>query len=413
MKNERKQFYRKKIFVIPLTLLIILAAALPLIYRYRTPIMVRLLKEKELPVVVVSGSWEEMGYKIASNPKFSKNMHRLAGMFKRSFPPGKASSYYEKIKPLMPESIISQMTGMAKGLSEANNISYDEAWDDVIVWNFFMASTYLNGCTAFAVNTGNELYLAHNTDLPYLYGFGGSVIIFNPSDNSGYKFLSYYQPSFVGVALAENETGLAVVFNAAYPTKRDFGLPPEMFVRKIIEECSGIDEAVNSFNSFLESGGKFAHNGCILTLMNFKTGDMARIEVAPDRIEVEYGWQSDDKKYLITTNHYRMMPERNGKDDFNTSSYARFERCNMLVKSQKDFSRETILKILSDHDGRDHGTEHTICRHTNINEGTIDFLYFDSNFTLNYIEGHPCEYWEDKSVLKEVKWIDILGKDIS
>ncbi len=413
MNKREKRFYQKKKFIIPAILVVILALAIPIIYHYRTPIMVSFMREKTLPVVTVSGSWEEMGYQVASNPKFSKNMHRLAGMFKSSFPPEKASSYYEKIKPLMPESIISQMKGMARGLSEANEISFDEAWDDVLVWNFFMVGTYLKGCTAFAVNTGNDLYLAHNTDLPYLYGFGGAIIIFNPSENNGYKFVSYYQPSFAGAALAENETGLAVVFNAAYPTKRDFGLPPDMFVRKIIAECSSVEEVVDSFNTFLENGGKFAHNGCILTLMDFKTGKMARIEVAPDRIEVEYGWQSDQINYLVTTNHYRMMPKRNGKDDFNTSSYARFERCNMLVKSQKDFSQDTILKILSDHDGQDHGTGHTICRHQDINTGTIDFLYFDSNFTLHYIEGHPCNYWHDKSVLREVKWKEILNKAVS
>ncbi|RMF95377.1 MAG: hypothetical protein D6734_05665 [Candidatus Schekmanbacteria bacterium] len=408
--ERKKSLFRKKIFIIPFSLLIIIVAALSLIYHYRTPIMISLLREKTLPVVVVSGTWEEMGYQVASNPKFSKNIHRLAGMFKSSFPPEKALSYYEKIKELIPKDIIEQMRGMAKGLSEANNISFEEGWNDVLIWNFFMVGTYIRGCTAFAVNTGKELYLAHNTDLPYLYSFGGAIIIFNPKDTGKYSFVSYYQPSFVGATLTENETGLAIVFNAAYPTNRDYGLPPEMFIRKVIEECSSVDEVISSFKSFIENGGKFAHNGCILTLMDFKTGKMARIEVAPDRIEYEYGWQENDKQYLVSTNHYRLMPERNGKDDFNTSSYARFERCNMLVKLQKNFSQQTILKILSDHDGQDHGTAHTICRHEDINKGTIDFIYFDSNFTLYYIEGHPCDYWHNKSLLQKVKWKEILQK---
>ena len=284
------------------------------------------------------------------------------------------------------------MRGLARGLSNTLDISYDEALSDVLVWNFFMLSTYNNSCTAFVVNSPGGVFIAHNTDIEYLYNLGRAVIIFKPDEGLGYPFVSFFSPGFVGVGLGENLAGLTVVYSAAYPSERDYGLPPLMMVRKIMEECGSIEETIRAFQSFLEGRGRFAHNGANLTFIDFKTGQMVLVEIAPDRVEADSGMKWEDKKFVVATNHYHLMPERN----------------KLLLKIEEDFNLESILKILSDHDGQEGGTNHTICRHKNLNYGTGSSHIFTDQFVFYYALGNPCCYWKDPTVLKTVRWKGML-----
>ena len=410
MTEKKKRFFQKKAFVISICVFLAIGISLSVVRHYRTPIILYFMGSKTLPVVVVKGTWEEMGYQVGSRKEFAKDIHQLVKFFTMSVPAEKSFLYYEKVKHLLPASINEQMKGLAKGVSESMDIPFDEAWKDVIVWNFFIPNTYLKSCTAFAVTTPKGSYLAHNTDLDYLYGLGGAAIIFKPNPGLGHPFISFFNPGFCSVSLAENLEGLAVVFNAAYPNGRDYGIPPELFLRKVIAECSSIEEVVSSFDSFIRNGGRFAHNGSNSTFLDFKTGKMVRVEIAPDKVEFDYGTTDGDKKYVLATNHYRLMPERNGKDDFNTSSYARYERCRMLLETTDDFNMTSIFKILTDHDGKAYGTNHTICRHEDLNKGTINSIYFDGDFTLHYILGNPCNYLKDLSLLQTIRWKEMLEK---
>lgn len=404
----QKRFYQRKFFKIFAGVFFLLAVLLGGFNYYRTPILIALLGKNDCPVVVVAGTWEEMGYQVGSRTDFSKGIRRTASFARKSFPPEKAKHYFDTMQALIPHSVLAQMKGLARGLSEALDISYDDAWDDVLVWNFFMPSTYMKGCTAFAVNASEGDFLAHNTDLEYLYGLDSAVLIFKPDPGLGYPFVSFFSPGFVGVGLGENDKGLAVVFNAAFPSERDYGLPPLMMVRKIMQECDSIDATIQTFQSFLNARGRFAHNGAILTFMDFKTGEMARIELAPDQVEVDRGLQRGQNQLVTATNHYLVMPERNQRGDYNTSSYARLERVDMLLRMQQHFSVESILKILSDHDGKGQGTNHTICRHKDRNVGTISTHIFDDQFVLYYIQRNPCRYWKQPTILQTVRWQEIL-----
>ena len=367
-----------------------------------------LFGKKVYPVFIVSGTWEGMGYQVGFRTDFARGIRRTASLVRRSFSKEEAQLYFDRVEPLIPQSILEQMRGLARGLSDNLDISYHEAWGDVLVWNFFVPHTYIKNCTAFAINSPGGTFIAHNTDLEYLYSLDGAVIIFKPDPGLGYPFVSFFSPGFVGVGLGENLAGLAVVYNAAYPSERDFGLPPLMMVRKVMEKCGSLEEAIQAFQSFLKGGGRFAHNGANLTFIDFKTGGMALIELAPDRVEVGYGKRMGNKKFVVSTNHYRLMPERNQHEDDSTNFYARLERARMLLTIEDNFTLESILKILSDHDGKEQGTNHTICRHKNLNYGTSSSHIFDDQFVLHYILGNPCRYWEDPTILQTVRWREML-----
>jgi len=404
----KKRLYRGKGFFIFLGVVLLLGVLLGGVYYFRTPILINLFGKEAYPIAVVSGTWEEMGYQLGSRIDFAKGMRRTASFMRRSFSPEKSKLYFDKVESLIPQSILEQMRGLARGLSDALDISYDEAWKDVLLWNFFVPSTYMESCTAFAVNSPEGAFIVHNTDLEYIYTLDGAVIIFKPDSGLGYPFVSFFSPGFVGVGLGENLVGLAVVYNAAFPSERDYGLPPLMMVRKIMEECGSLEEAIQALHSFLKGGGRFAHNGANLIFIDFKTGEMALIELAPDRVEVDRGLKRGNKRFVLATNHYRLMPERNQREDYNTSSYARIERAKMLLTIEDNFTVESILKILSDHDGKEHGTDHTICRHKNLNVGTSSSHIFDDQFVLYYILGNPCRYWKNPSILQTVRWREIL-----
>jgi predicted choloylglycine hydrolase len=406
----KKRFYRRKVFLIPVCAVLLVAVGLAGLYYFRTPLLLALLGTDAHPVVVVSGTWEEMGYQLGSRVEFAQSIRRTASFQRGAVPLEKAKLYFEKAEPLLPKSALEQMKGLARGVSEALSISFEDAWGDILVWNFFVPNTYIKGCTAFAVTTPKGRFLAHNTDLEYIYNLGGAVIIFKPDPGLGYPYVSFFSPGFVGVAMGENSAGLAVVYNAAFPSRRDYGLPPLMMVRKIMRECGSLDEVVRTFQSFLDEGGRFAHNGANLLFMDFNAGQMARVELASDRVEVDRGMTWEEKHFVLQTNHYCLMPERNKREEDNTSSYARFERAKMLLKVQEDFTVESVLKMLSDHDGEKQGHNHTICRHKNINVGTNNTLVFDDQFTLYYLLGNPCRYGKNPKILQVVRWKELLEK---
>lgn len=404
----KRRFYKRKVFYICLGVICLLGVLLGGLYYFRTPILMTLFGKDAYPVVVVSGTWEEMGYQTSSRMDFAKSIQRTVSYMSKSFSPEKAQLYFDKVEPMIPHNIVEQMRGLARGLSDTLDISYDKAWKDILVWNFFIPSTYIKSCTAFAVNSPGGAFIAHNTDQEYIHTLDGSVSIFKPDPGLGYPFVSFFSPAFVGVCLGENLAGLAVVYNAAFPSKRDYGLPPLMMIRKVMEECGSLDETIQVFQSFLKEGGRFSHNGANLIFIDFKTEEMALIELAPDRVEVDRGKRWGNKKLVLTTNHYCMMPERNQREEYNTSSYARFERAKMLLRIEEKFTLESIIKILSDHDGKEQGTNHTICRHKNINTGTCYFHAFDDQFALYYTMGNPCRYWQDPTILQTVRWKEIL-----
>jgi predicted choloylglycine hydrolase len=269
----------------------------------------------------------------------------------------------------------------------------------------------MESCTAFAINSPGGLFLTHNTDDYYLLTLEGAVTIFKPNQGLGYPFVSFGSAVFGGVTMGENLAGLAVVYNAAFPSNKCLGLPPPIMIRKVIQECGSIEEAIQVFQSFIDGGGCFGYMGGNVTLIDFKIGEMARLELASDRVEVDHGTTWENNRFVVSTNHYRLMPERNQRKDYNTSSYARYERTLMLLKMGEDFSVEKIIKILSDHDGKKHGTNHTICRHKNLNLGTSNSLFFDDQFVLYYILGNPCQYWEDPTTLQMVRWREMLDQN--
>ncbi|MBW1838742.1 MAG: hypothetical protein JRI49_02310 [Deltaproteobacteria bacterium] len=404
----KKRLYKRKGFYICLGVICLLGFLLGGFYYFRTPILIALFGKNAHPVVIVSGTWEEMGYQVGSRADFAKGIRRTVSFIHKAFPPDEAKLYFDRAAPMIPQSIMDQMKGLARGLSDALSISYDDAWRDVIAWNFFMPSTYIKSCTAFAVTSPGGKFIAHNTDQEYIHSLDGAVIIFKPDQGLGQPFASFFPPGFVGAGLAQNHSGLTVVFNAAFPSERDYGLPPLMMVRKVMEECGSLEDAIQTFQSFIKEGGRFAHNGAIMTFIDFKTGEMACVELAPDRVEVKRPQKVGNKKFIAATNHYRLMPERNQREEYNTSSYARLERVEMLLTIKDTFTSKSILKILSDHDGQEHGTNHTICRHKNLNFGTISFHLFDDQFVLYYILGNPCRYWKDPTILQTVRWKEMM-----
>jgi len=397
----------KKLYSIAVVFFFSVCLCLGLLFYFRTPVLTAFLGKEKVPVVVVSGTWEDMGFQIGSRNEFAAGIRRTAWLARRLFPPERARSYFKRVESFIPRSSLDHMRGIAKGVAAVSDISYDDAWEDILLLNFAYMPA---GCTAFAVCSQAGSYIAHNTDEYYVLTFSQAVIVFNPDNESGYPFVSFGSPAFGGVMMGENTEGLAAVCNAAFPSDRVLGLPPQFLVRRSLEECSSIEDAVRLFTSFVEKGGRFGYIGYNITYIDFTAGKLARLEIAPDRVEVDYGQAWGEKRFVAAANHYSLMPGRNQRAEHNTSSYARYERVKLLLKREKSYNTETIVRILADHDEQRHGTNHTICRHTNLNKGTCNCLFFDSTFTLYYMLGNPCRYSENPQALQTIRWTDMLGR---
>ena len=167
MPDIKTFFFRKKLLILfSCILLCLLGSVLAVAYYFRTPVILYFAGEKAYPVITVSGTWEEMGFQLGSRPDFAKRIHQLTPMFAKACPYEKARDYYNRIQYLISGSIQEQMNGLARGEAEILNIPFEEAWKDILVWNFFITITYMKGCTAFAVSTEKGAFLAHK----YLLG---------------------------------------------------------------------------------------------------------------------------------------------------------------------------------------------------------------------------------------------------
>lgn len=402
----------KKFLLILTGAVIVTAALVAGAYYFRTPLLLGMFGTSTCPVVVVSGTWEEMGYQIGSRRDIAVKTSRLAMLIRRSFSAEDAGRYYKKAEPFLTEDIKAQMKGFARGLADSLQVSYAQAWDTVLVTNFYLPYNETIQCTAVAVTSPEAAFLAHNSDDLYLNTIvRATIVIFNPAADSGPAFFSFSPlPVLAGVMLGENASGIAVAYNAACQAKGDYGLPPYIMVRRVMQECTSIEEVVHTFQSFIADGGRFSQEGSILTFIDFKTKQVARIEVASDRVEIDRGTSKDGSTTVVGANHYRMMPERNRHSEWSLSSYARFERAGVLLSMRKENTLQSILQLMSDHDGMPNGCGYTICCHRDLNFGTVFTHIFDDQFALHFIEGNPCRYGKDPAILQTIRWKEILAE---
>jgi hypothetical protein len=349
------------------------------------------------------GSYKEIGRQVARTyPDFI--IDAVVSVFGGGLgiTPDVAQSQYDAIEDVIPDSIKDYMEGMALGLTEVRPLSYETAWDMVVV-NSFAINTLnipsddsnakdLFGCTAFAVSSEAGTFLAHNTDNQKGYEHNGAVIYVQPT-NGDNSYLHQTTPAFVDVMLALNDKGIAVTFNVGNPNvNATMGLPPVFMVRYVMEKASTLKEAVDYFTDFIDDGNKYGYGGAIFLLVDFNDSSMAKIQVRSEKVKVTYGEElKSGVTYLATTNHFDEDFRSDDPDYYYESSFKRYERLMELLPALTTYDVDSCWTILTDHGDGD-PDNNTICRDGNMTGTTVSHVFTADK--MYYTLGRPNKYLE-------------------
>jgi hypothetical protein len=346
------------------------------------------------------GSYFEIGKQIA-HADFDLFLN-IANQFTLSDAP-LAQSIYDEIEPVIPESIKAHMHGLAYGLTEVAPLSYEMAWNMVLVGAFFIETMNLpvpasadgkneqGGCTAFAVSSADGTFLCHNTD-NYKGNENFGTIFYIVPENGDNSYVHFFAPNFVDAALALNDKGLGITFNVGNPnTDAAIGLPVLFMVRYVMEKAATLDEAVHYFTDWLDSGNTYGTTGAIFLLVDFKDSSMAKLQVSTEKIRVTYGEElKPGVTYVATTNTYDA--DFSGEPDYYyESSSMRFARLMELLNQAETYDLETCWSILTDH-GDGPPNNNTISR-----KGSSTWTTMSNIFTTDmfyYTLGIPSSYFE-------------------
>ncbi|MBW2652254.1 MAG: thrombospondin type 3 repeat-containing protein [Deltaproteobacteria bacterium] len=315
--------------------------------------------------------------------------------------PEVAQSQYDTLEEVIPDSIKDYMEGMAQGLTEVRPLSYETAWDMVVVNSFAINTLNMPsgdrkardwfGCTAFAVHSEAGTFLAHNTDNNKGYEHNGAVIYVQPT-NGDNSYLHQTTPAFVDVMLALNDQGLAVTFNVGNPNvNATMGLPPVFMVRYVMEKAKTLKEAVDYFQNFSDEN-MFGYGGAIFLLVDFKDNSMAKIQVRSEEIKVTYGEElKPGVTYIASTNHYDEDFRSDDPDYYYESSFKRYERLMELLPALEAYDAESCWSILTDHGDGD-PDNNTISRDGSSTGTTVSHVFTAD--TMYYTLGRPHTYLE-------------------
>ncbi|MBD3254908.1 MAG: hypothetical protein GF383_07430 [Candidatus Lokiarchaeota archaeon] len=160
----------------------------------------------------------------------------------------------------------------------------------------------LNNCSAVGIaakkSSTSGVLMIKNWDGPE---FLGEFTIFRklvPSEDNKFSTIGSGVSGLIGINNGINEKGLSIVYNYAYPKNiGDKGASAMILIRGALETCSTVEETVSYLKKYPRLGGA---NIMVADL----NGDLAVLEVGPDRIEVRRQGDDGEKSYLICTNHY-------------------------------------------------------------------------------------------------------------
>lgn len=201
-------------------------------------------------VVILEGTPEEMGtaHGLLLNKQIAANRARIfaaatAGALARgeSFI-DRTDEAIRRTRPYVPKRFYEEMNALAEALD------YDE--QDVWRMNNFMELFHCSG-VAIRGAASKDGCVVHARVLDYARGIGlqdnSTIYIFIPKDQNAWVSVSY--AGFIGTVTAMNEKGLAIGEIGGDGVGKWDGLPMAFLMRRICEECTTVDEALELMKS--------------------------------------------------------------------------------------------------------------------------------------------------------------------
>jgi predicted choloylglycine hydrolase len=304
----------------------------------------------DLPVLMVEGTPEEIGQQVGvlavkPAPRILNVLHEFLAIrgLEKTWP------WLVKVSNLMaaqfPPDHMKEMEAAAKASG------FDR--EKIIVLHTLYDIAKISGCSTLYAepsrSTTGSLLLGHNLDFYAIANVHeySLVIVYRPKGK--HAFVSVGFPGLFGCMSAMNDAGLCLVTNEVTSTadgspKYDLaGVPLILAFRRIMEECTTVDEAEKFMRSIRRT------STINLTVCDKKEGKI--FEVTPKNVKVRPG----EKGLGMCTNHFRTKELATNMECW---------RYDVLLKSQdlKTVGREDIAKKLDE---------------ANQNEATIQTMIFE------------------------------------
>ena len=351
-------------------------------------------------VVAYEGTWEAIGKQQAYY--FPRTTITTAMLIQTlmDISSTDAIAYYELVEDLLPADVRAQLAGHAAGLSEYWLIPPDLAWSFVLCMElggdmyWYSQEQMQPACSAFAFHSDNGTLLCHNSDQPTRMLTIWSSLRFVPT--SGQAFVSVgVPPGATSASMARNDAGIGIIYNLGRPNPRaTAGVPIMLQVRSVIASATTLDEAVDQMTAVIDDGGTYSYMGGNVLIVDFNTGELARLQIISDDIRVTYGETvAPGVTCVYATNHFdddfAPIDPADEQDPAVVSSRARFARLEQLVAAGGRYDAAQCWAILTDADGGA-PTNNTICRKSDSAQTVYSNVFADNETT--YTIGVPSEY---------------------
>lgn len=268
------------------------------------------------------------------------------------------------------ERYLSDIMEEVKGLAEGLHHKYE----DVAYW---LMNIYCNeedyGCSVFAVKANDTVYFARNMDMFPEYKKTSESVLYRVKDKN--TFLAH-STAMISLEDGINEHGLCAALTFLLSKKIVPGINGGFIIRKVLEECSTVKEAVEFVLSLPVSS---SHN----LVFADKAGNMAVVECSGGEKSVRYG-----DKYIIATNHFLSdgMKKYNSAEVnwFHTND--RYQTIQNCLDNADKIDFEECKSIIS-------GKYGFVCQfEKKLHFDTIWSAVFDLNSLYNEIcEGNPSK----------------------
>ena len=274
------------------------------------------------------GSFYDMGLKYGSL-LYEKAGFQIPVMSTERTQFGIAS--HEILKTFYPE-IIEEIEGFAKGIKA----------EPAIVGGFLLTIGIFDmnaQCSAFACKNNDSVLMGRNYDMLFAFKKYSQSSLTAPTGK--YAHINH-SDAFIGCEDGINEKGLAIAMTFVNGASKQPGVGFYFMVRRILEECATIEEAIAIINTAKVSK---ANNFLIAD----KKGGMVVVESAPGKTVARY--PAAGENFIHTTNQFisrEMQAYDIGGVDW-SKSRERYERVGNRLKESGGLSFENAKEVLSDH----------------------------------------------------------------
>lgn len=348
------------------------------------------LKQRELPLIEVSGTHREIGRQIgeAMREQIHHSLYNAQSLLESAFDTlqlswDSAQIQARKYIPFAQERY-PQYIAELEGIAEGANVEFD----DLSVLNGMEAVTtdalHLTKCTSMAVNqersANGHVLLAHNED--WVPEDEPDIFILHARPNDEPPFLAM---TYGGLLpnIGFNADGIAQACDSVYPTDCRVGIPRLVASRAVL----GARTPADAIRHMLAPHRAAGYNN----LLAHESGEMYNIEVSARRFAMLYA----EEGYLVHTNHYLdgNMRAIESEPDELVSTRVRYFRALRLLRQTPLHRLDTLREIQKDHVNY----QDSICNHSVDDtpldrEKTITALLIDLTERKMYATwGNPCE----------------------